>query len=262
MVELKTPGEIEAMSAAGALVAEALEEVHAAAEIGVTLDALDELAAQVIARGGGKPAFLDYQPEHAPVPYPGVLCTSVNEVVQHGIPNRYALRDGDVLSVDCGAFVDGWCGDSAFTTIVGSANRADRALIETGERALAAAIETAVPGAKIGDISARIGSIGRAEGYGVLAHHGGHGIGRAMHEDPHIANDGKPGRGMRIRPGLVIAIEPIFTAGGGDDYRTDADGWTVRTADGSRATHSEHTVAITEDGARVLTARRLEAWAS
>ncbi|WIX82122.1 type I methionyl aminopeptidase [Amycolatopsis carbonis] len=253
MVELKTATELAVMREAGRVVAQALAAVREAAGIGVSLAELDAVAAQVMADAGAKPSFLGYHPDWAPVPYPGVICASVNDAVVHGIPGRYRLRDGDLLSIDCGASIDGWHGDAAVSFVVGAADPADLALIAATEQALAAGIAAARPGAKMGDISAAIAAIGRASGYGVTEDHGGHGIGRAMHEDPPVPNDGRPGRGLRLRPGLVLALEPMFTRGGCDDYRHADDGWIVHTTDGTRASHSEHTVAITEAGPVVLT---------
>jgi methionyl aminopeptidase len=187
------------------------------------------------------------------VPFPAAICTSVNDAALHGIPGRRRLADGDLLSVDCGAVLDGWASDAAISFPVGPPDQADARLVATTEAALRAGIAAAVPGARIGDISAAIGATGRAAGYGICTDFGGHGVGRAMHEDPHIPNDGPAGRGRRLVPGLVIAIEPWFLAGGEDKYRIDDDGWTIRSGDGSRAAHAEHTVAITPDGPLILT---------
>ncbi|WP_216217593.1 type I methionyl aminopeptidase [Amycolatopsis aidingensis] len=253
MIELKTESELAAMRVAGAVVGEALRAVRAAAGIGVSLRELDEIAAEVLREAGAKSSFLHYHPRSAPAPYPAVLCTSVNDAVVHGIPTDYRLRDGDLLSIDFGAEVDGWNGDAATSFVVGTPDERDLDLIAATERGLAAGIAAAVPGARLGDIGHAIGLVGRAAGYGLVADHGGHGIGRAMHEAPHVPNEGRPGRGMRLRAGMVLAIEPMFTASGRDDYRTAADGWTLHTADGSRAAHAEHTVAITADGPRILT---------
>ncbi len=161
------------------------------------------------------------------------------------------------MSIDCGAQLGGWAGDSAISFVVGTARPADTRLIGTAERALAAGIEAAVVGNRMGDIAHAIGTVCREAGYGIMEDYGGHGIGRRMHEDPPVPNEGRPGRGMPLRHGMVLAIEPMLIAGGGDAYRTDQDGWTLRTTDGSRAAHTEHTVAITENGPRVLTARSL-----
>ncbi|ASU81964.1 methionine aminopeptidase [Nocardiopsis gilva YIM 90087] len=252
MVELKTPSEIEAMREAGRIVAQALDAVREHAAPGVPMAELDALARRVITDAGAEPLFLGYHPDWAPTPFPGTICASVNDAVVHGVPNGGRLRDGDVVSIDCGARLRGWCGDAAITFTVGRGDPADTALIAETERALSAGIEAARPGATLGDVSAAIGHVTRDAGYGAVADHGGHGIGRTMHEAPFVSNDGRGGRGMRLRPGLVLALEPMLTRGSGA-YRTDADGWTVRTLDGSRAAHSEHTVAVTEDGPMVLT---------
>jgi methionyl aminopeptidase len=183
-----------------------------------------------------------------------VICTSVNDAALHGIPGKYRLRPGDLLSVDAGATLDGWVGDAATSFPVGRPHDGDGTLIAATEAALRAGIEAAVPGGRLGDISAAIETVGRSGGYGISTELGGHGVGRSMHEDPHIPNRGKAGRGMKLVPGLVIAIEPWFMAGGSDDIYLDDDGWTIRTADGSRAAHAEHTVAVTNNGPVILTA--------
>jgi methionyl aminopeptidase len=253
VVELKTPAEIQAMRAAGQVVAHILATVRAEAKAGRRLTELDEAARTVLSQAAATSPFLGYQPSFAPVPFPAVICTSVNDAALHGIPSQYKLADGDLLSVDCGAVLDGWAADAAISFTIGAPRPADARLIGTTELALRAGIAAAVPGGRVGDISAAIGAAGRAAGYGICTDFGGHGVGRAMHEDPHIANEGPPGRGRRLVPGLVIAIEPWFLAGGRDSYRIDGDGWTIRSADGSRAAHAEHTVAITPDGPQVLT---------
>jgi methionyl aminopeptidase len=253
VVELKTPSEIQAMRAAGRVVARALAAVRARADVGVRLSELDEVAREVLRDAGATSPFLNYQPRFASVPFPAVICTSVNDAALHGIPTGYQLEDGDLLSVDCGATLDGWTGDAAISFCVGRADPADMKLISTAQDALRAGIAAARPGAKIGDVSAAIGAVGRGGGYGLNTDFGGHGVGHTMHEDPSVPNEGRPGRGLALRPGLVIAIEPWFMAGGDDRYRLDPDGWTLRTADGSRAAHVEHTVAVTADGPLVLT---------
>jgi methionyl aminopeptidase len=189
------------------------------------------------------------------MPYPGVLCTSVNDAALHGLPSDQVLADGDVLSIDFAAQVNGWVADSALTVQVGTPDPEAQRLIEVTERALAAGIAQARPGPRMGDISAAIGAIGHAAGFGINTDFGGHGVGRTMHEEPHVPNDGRAGTGMKLRAGLVIAIEPWFMAGG-DGYVIDPDGWTIRSADGARAAHAEHTVAITPSGPVVLTARK------
>ena len=208
--------------------------------------------ARLAAVGAGSP-FLGYQPRFAPVPFPAVICTSVNDAALHGIPGRYRLAEGDLLSVDCGAVLDGWAADAAVSFTIGPPSPADARLIAATEAALRAGIAAAVAGARIGDISAAIGAVGRAAGYGICTEFGGHGVGRRMHEDPSVPNEGSVGRGLGIRPGLVIAIEPWFLAGGKDSYYIADDGWTIRSGDGSRAAHAEHTVAITKDGPQILT---------
>jgi methionyl aminopeptidase len=253
MVELKSETEIEAMAAAGAVVAEALAAVQEVARPGISTRGLDRAAAAVLDRHGATSPFLNYHPNWAPTPFPAVLCVSVNDAVVHGIPSEEELKSGDLVSVDFGAVLHGWCGDAARSFVVGTASRADTALIATTDAALAAGIAAAAPGNTLGDVGHAIAKVARDAGYGLLADHGGHGIGRTMHEDPHVPNQGRRGKGMRLRPGLVIAIEPMLIADGTEDYAHDPDGWTLRTASGARAAHSEHTVAVTVDGARILT---------
>ena len=255
-IELKSDSEIALMREAGRVVARCLAAVRAASTPGTTLRELDDVAHAVMDDAGAKPAFLDYHPHFAPSPFPGVICASVNDAVVHAIPGPTRIAAGDLVSIDCGAFLDGWCGDAAVSYVVGDeaeADPADLALIAATERALHAGIGAARPGATLGDVGAAFAGVARSAGYGMLADHGGHGIGRAMHEPPHVPNEAKARKGLTLRPGLVIAIEPMLHAGGSDDYRHDADGWTLRTSDGSRAAHAEHTVAITKDGPRILT---------
>ena len=255
MVELKTDTSIDAMYEAGQVVGQALTAVREAADVGVSLQELDEVARGVLREAGATSPFLGYRPSFAPVPFPAVVCTSVNDAIVHGIPTGYRLRDGDLVSIDCGAELGGWAGDSAVSFVVGEPRPADVRLIETAERALAAGIEAAVVGNRIGDIAHAIGSVCRASGYGIMDDFGGHGIGRRMHEDPPVPNEGRPGRGLPLRHGMALAIEPMLIGSGRDDYHAAADGWTLRTNDGSRAAHVEHTVAITDGGPRVLTER-------
>ncbi|HEY2766524.1 MAG TPA: type I methionyl aminopeptidase [Pseudonocardiaceae bacterium] len=254
MIELKTSAELDAMRQAGRVVAHALAAIRAHAGVGMSVRELDDVAAAVIGEAGATPSFLHYHPSFAPSPYPAVICASVNDAVVHGIPGPQRLRDGDLISIDCGAHLDGWCGDAAISFIVGTPHPDDVALIRTTEQALHAGIDAARPGQRLGDVGHAIGTVARSSGYGLLARHGGHGVGHAMHEDPHVPNEGRAGRGLVLRPGLVLALEPMLIADGTDTYRTDPDGWTLRTAGGSRAAHAEHTVAVTEDGPRILTA--------
>ncbi len=252
-IELKSAAEIDAMRAAGALVARTLAAVGAAARPGVSTGELDALAEQVIRDAGGVPSFLGY---HG---YPASLCTSVNDRIVHGIPSRAeVLADGDLVSVDCGAIVDGWHGDAAVTLAVGSVTPPDLALSAACEKALHAGIAAVRDGARLTDVSHAVQSAveqaRRRDGveYGIVAEYGGHGIGTAMHMDPFLPNHGAPGQGPRLVPGMALAVEPMLTAGDPATRELD-DGWTVVTADGSRAAHWEHTVAVTDDGPRILT---------
>lgn len=254
MIELLTSREIDQMRPAGRFVAEVLTALEDAADVGVNLLELDALAHSMIRDRGAESCYVDYHPSFGAMPFGKVLCTSVNDAVLHGLPHDYTLVDGDLLSVDFAASVDGWVCDSALTVQVGTPREEDQRLVDCTRRALDAAIAVTQVGNRLGDVSAAIGEVARADGYRVNLQFGGHGVGRTMHGDPHVANDGTPGKGMKIRPGLVIAIEPWFMAGT-DEIWTDPDGWTLRSADGSRGAHSEHTVAVTEDGPVVLTAR-------
>jgi methionyl aminopeptidase len=254
MIVRKTAAEIESLRAAGRIVALAHDQMRAAARVGTTLLELDAIAEQVLQEHGATSPFKGYQPHFAPSPFPGVICASVNDVVVHGIPDATPLADGDLVSIDLGSILNGWVGDAARSFIVGTPDPADQQLIDDTDAALAAGIEAAQPGARIGDIAAAIGAIGRGAGYGIPEGWGGHGVGREMHEEPSVPNEGQAGRGLKLKPGLVIAIEPMFMAGGDDGVVIDDDGWTIRTVDGSRAAHSEHTIAITADGPSILTA--------
>lgn len=252
-VEIKSSAQIAVMRRAGLVVARALREMAAAAEPGVSTADLDELARSVLREEGARSSFLGY--DVGTGPYPAVICASVNERVVHGIPSRTEkLRDGDVISIDFGAVVDGWHGDAAASVLIGEVSPRARALSEACEHALWAGIAAARDGARLGDISHAVESTVRAAGpYGIVAGYGGHGIGSRMHMEPHILNYGRPGRGLRLRSGMALAIEPMITLGGSETVE-HTDGWTVSTADGSWAAHWEHTVALMDDGAWVLTA--------
>ncbi|MBC7277452.1 type I methionyl aminopeptidase [Nocardioides sp.] len=254
MIELRTPTQIEQMKPAGRFVAEVLTALREHAAVGVNLLELDELAHKMIKDRGAESCYIDYHPSFGASPFGKVLCTSVNDAVLHGLPFDYTLQDSDLLSVDFAVSVDGWVSDSALSVVVGTPRQEDLDLIETTTQALAAGIDAARVGNKIGDISHAIASVARAKGLKINTQFGGHGVGRTMHGDPHIANDGRPGRGFKLQPGLVIAIEPWFLHTT-DEIFTDPDGWTLRSADGSRGAHMEHTIAITEDGPLILTAR-------
>ncbi|HLV71891.1 methionine aminopeptidase type I [Actinomadura hallensis] len=252
MVTYRSPREWERMRDAGRVVARILRDVRAAAEPGVPLAELDAVAARTLKEHGATSPFLHYKPSWAPMPYPANICVSVNEVVVHGIP-KGVLKDGDLVTVDGGARLAGYCGDAAVSFIVGTPDEAGLRLVETTRTALERAIAAAVPGNRMGDVTAAIESTARRAGYGIADGSGGHGIGTEMHEDPPVPNKGLR-RGMRLREGLTIAIEPLVTESGRDETRVLGDGWSVVTADGSRAAHFEHSIAITEDGPLVLTA--------
>jgi methionyl aminopeptidase len=254
MIELRTPAEIEAMRPAGRFVAETLATLREETKVGTNLLAIDRRTHDLIRRAGAESCYIDYHPSFGASPFGKVICTSVNDAVLHGLPHDYVLRDGDLVSLDLAVSIDGWVADSAVSFVVGTARDEDLALIDTTQRALDAAIGAAVMGNRIGDISHAIAAIAHADGYSINTDFGGHGVGRVMHGDPHVPNDGKPGRGFPLRAGLVIALEPWFLATT-DELITDPDGWTLRSVDGSRGAHSEHTVALTEDGPIVLTDR-------
>ncbi|MFI6865578.1 type I methionyl aminopeptidase [Nocardia sp. NPDC050406] len=252
MVELKSPAEIANMRVTGRFVAEVLGELRERAQVGVNLLDLEAHVRERIRQRGAQSCYWDYSPSFGRGPFRNTVCLSVNDAVLHGLPFDYDLRDGDVLTMDLAVGIDGWVADAATTVIVGTAAEEDVRLVRATEEALAAAIAVAVPGNRIGDISAAIAEVAHGHGYRVNTEYGGHGLGRTMHEDPHIPNEGKAGRGFRLRPGLTIAIEPWFAATT-DRIVTDPDGWTLRSADGSRTAHSEHTVAITDAGPEILT---------
>jgi methionyl aminopeptidase len=251
MVALKNQAELDRMREAGRVVGVTLQEVAQAAAPGRSLAELDAIGAACIKRHGARPSFLGYHPRFAPTPYPSTLCLSVNDVVVHGIPDGRVLRDGDILSIDCGAQVDGYHGDAAVTIPIGQVDAAAERLMTTTSEALQAAIKAVVPSGRLGDVSHAVERVARP--YGLLSGCGGHGVGTALHEDPHVPNIGRPGRGLRLKEGLVIAIEPMLIESGDDGGRTLADGWSVATTDGSRAAHFEHTVAVTADGPEILT---------
>jgi methionyl aminopeptidase len=254
MIELRTPAEIEAMRPAGRFVAEVLATLRDETRVGTNLLAIDRRAHDMIRRAGAESCYIDYHPSFGASPFGKVICTSINDAVLHGLPHDYVLQDGDLVSLDFAAAVDGWVADSAVSFVVGTPRDEDLAIIGTTERALDAAIRAAVVGRRIGDISYAISEVAHADGYEINTDFGGHGVGRVMHGDPHVPNDGKPGRGYPLRAGLVVALEPWFLATT-DELITDPDGWTLRSVDGSRGAHSEHTVAITADGPIVLTDR-------
>jgi methionyl aminopeptidase len=254
MIELKTASEIDKMAVTGEFVAKVLAALARDAEPGVNLMQLEHRARALVSDRGATSCYWDYAPSFGRGPFRNVICLSVNDGVLHGLPRDYVLRDGDVLTMDFAVSIDGWAADSAVTVVVGdSKDAADAALVESTRRALAAGIAAAVPGGHIGDISAAIAEVAAEAGYAVNTDFGGHGIGRTMHEDPHVPNSGLRGRGLMLRPGMALALEPWW-ARGTPELAVDDDGWTLRSADGSNTAHSEHTIAITDQGPRVLTA--------
>jgi methionyl aminopeptidase len=250
-IRIKTRRELEAMRVAGRHVAEILLELRELAKPGVTTGELDEHARRAIRKRGVDSSFLGYGPHGLP-PYPAVLCVSVNEEVVHGIPGRRELKEGDVLSLDFGVSWQGYHGDSAVTVPIGTLGPEAARLVDATRRALDEGIEQMVPGNRLSDIGHAVQACAEGEGFSVVRQFVGHGIGREMHEPPQIPNFGPPGRGPRLKPGMVFAIEPMVTAGGPDVRMLD-DEWTAVTADGSLAAHFEHTILVTESGPEVLT---------
>ncbi len=260
MIELKTPQEIKQMRPAGAFVGQILTDLHKMTKVGTNLLEIDNFVKEAIEhRPGATSCYVDYAPDFGTGPFAHYICTSVNDAVLHGVPFDYSLKNGDLLTLDLAINVDGWVGDSAISFIVGDKqDPEDLRLIKCTEDALVAGIKQAVPGNRLGDISAAIGDVAAEQGYGVNLDFGGHGVGRIMHGDPHVPNDGQPGRGYRLRSGLVIAIEPWFLKTTDEIMQDEKDGWTLRSIDGSRGAHTEHTIAITEEGPIILTARKPE----
>jgi methionyl aminopeptidase len=246
MIVRKTAAEVDTMRRAGVVVASTLELLRNEARPGVTTGELDRLAEEHIRSQGGVPTFKGYRG------FPGSICASPNEMIVHGIPGPYELKDGDLLSVDVGVTLDGYVADSAITIAIGPVPDRARELIEVCQEALQAAIEQCRSGNRLGDISNAVQTVVEARGFGVVRALVGHGVGRSMHEDPQIPNYGPAGRGPKLAPGMVFAIEPMITAGGWS-VRGGDDGWAVYTEDGSLSAHCEHTVAITDNGPRILT---------
>ncbi|QQR73564.1 MAG: type I methionyl aminopeptidase [Holophagales bacterium] len=245
MMVLKTKGEIDLMDEANRVVHDVLDGIAGFLAPGVTPRELDRFAESLIRRAGGVPAFLNYRG------YPATLCTSVNDVIIHGIPNDVPLREGDIVGVDCGVVFKGYYGDAARTYAVGKVDPAAENLLTVTRHALDLAIEQVWPGRRLSDIGHAVQRHVEEHGYSVVREFVGHGIGTSLHEDPQIPNYGAPGRGPRLKPGLVLAIEPMVNAGR-PEVTMDADGWTARTRDGSLSAHFEYSVAVTDDGPRVL----------
>ena len=253
MIEILTPTELVRARETGALVGHILQTLKGQSTVGTNLLDIDRWAKAMILQAGAVSCYVDYAPSFGRGPFGHYICTAVNDAVLHGLPHDYTLADGDLLTLDLAVLLNGVAADSAISFIVGETQPAESlAMISTTELALAAGIAAAGPGARIGDISHAIGTVLTEAGYPINMEFGGHGIGSTMHQDPHVSNDGRPGRGYTLRPGLPLALEPWIMA---DTARlvTDADGWTLRSATGCRTAHSEHTIAITDDGAEILT---------
>jgi methionyl aminopeptidase len=253
MIEILNPTELLRAKEAGALVAGMLQALKRRSTVGTNLLDIDQWTHDMIIEAGAQSCYVDYEPSFGRGPFGHYICTSVNDAVLHGLPHDYPLANGDLLTLDLAVSTLGVVADCAISFIVGDLQPPDSvALIDATERALSAGIAAARPGAHIGDISHAIGSVLHEAGYPINTQFGGHGVGSTMHQDPHVSNTGRPGRGYQLRPGLLLALEPWVMA---DTARlvTDPDGWTLRSATGCRTAHSEHTIAITNDGAEVLT---------
>jgi methionyl aminopeptidase len=255
MIQIKSDAEVALMRAAGLVVGRALEALRVAAVPGATTADLDQLAESTIRGAGAIPSFKGYQPHPSVPPFPGSICASVNDEIVHGIPGPRALRDGDVISIDCGAILEGWHGDAAVTVAVGEVPADVRELMRVCEESMWRGLAAATEGGRVSDISHAVESHVRSQsrGYGIVEEYGGHGIGTEMHQEPHVLNYGRPGRGPRLQRGLVLAVEPMLTLGSPRTQELD-DHWTVSTVDGQASAHFEHTVAVTADGPWVLTA--------
>lgn len=254
MIEILNPAALPRAREAGALVAHILRTARSRTTVGTNLLDIDRWAREMITEAGAQSCYVDYAPSFGRGPFGHHICTAVNDAVLHGLPHDYALADGDLLTLDLAVSLDGVAADSAISFVVGGSGPAESvAMIRATERALAAGIAAARPGARVGDVSHAIGTVLSGAGYPINTEFGGHGIGSTMHQDPHIPNTGQPGRGYKLRPGLLLALEPWVMADT-DELVTDADGWTLRSATGCRTAHSEHTIAITDDGAEILTA--------
>lgn len=253
MIEIFSAADLPRAKASGRFIATVLQSVQERVKVGTNLLEIDQWAKEMVTQAGARSSYVDYDPSFGDGPFGHYICTSVNDAVLHGMPYDYALKNGDLLTLDLAASLQGIVTDAAVSFVVGiSPNSADLRMIETTQRALQAGIAAATPGARIGDISHAIGSVLAAAGFLINTDFGGHGVGTTMHQDPHISNSGRPGRGYKLRPGLLLAIEPWVMADTAE-LITDPDGWTLRSATGARAAHSEHTIAITDDGPVILT---------
>ncbi|HEY3173519.1 MAG TPA: type I methionyl aminopeptidase [Thermoanaerobaculia bacterium] len=252
MITIRSSEELARLERASRVVLETLDVLGRAVAPGVTTEELDRIAAEEIRRRNAKPAFLNYRG------FPKTICTSVNDEVVHGIPGNRSLKEGDIVGIDCGAIVDGYYGDAARTLPVGRIDGTRRKLLDVTREALEIGIAAARPGGRVSDIGAAVEAVAVAHGYGVVREFVGHGVGTALHEEPQVPNYGPAGRGSTLKPGMVLAIEPMFNLGGGD-VRVDKDGWTVRTRDASASAHFEYTIAIVPAGSVVLGTGRIGA---
>jgi methionyl aminopeptidase len=253
MIEILNPTRLAHARDTGALVADILQRLKSRSTSGTSLLDIDRHAQAMILEAGAQSCYVDYEPSFGRGPFGHYVCTAVNDAVLHGRPSDYTLADGDLLTLDLAVARSGVAADAAISFIVGESRPPESvAMITATERALAAGIAAAGPGARVGDLSHAIGTVLTEAGYRVNTEFGGHGIGSTMHQDPHVANTGRPGRGFTLRPGLLLALEPWVMADTAD-LVVDADGWTLRSATGCRTAHSEHTIAITDDGAEILT---------
>ena len=253
MIQVLSQDQVEAARPAGRFVGQVLAELRDRVRPGTNLLEIDGWARELIDRAGAVSCYVNYAPAFGRGPFGKVICTSVNDAVLHGLPHDDRLADGDLLTLDFAVGLHGWVADAAVSFVVGHrVDPADQQMIDTTRAALAAGIGQAWPGRRVGDISHAIGAVLRGAGYRVNTEFGGHGVGSTMHQDPHVPNNGRAGRGLRLKPGMLLAIEP-WTMADTDRLVTDPDGWTLRSATGCRAAHTEHTVAITEDGPVILT---------
>ncbi len=256
MIEILTPAEVDRARETGALVGTILATLKERVAVGTNLLEIDAWTKEMILEAGAESCYVDYAPSFGNGPFGHYICTGVNDAVLHGLPRDYALAQGDLLSLDLAIKLRGFAADAAISFVVGAeGSNEDQKLIETTQKALEAGIAAAGPNAKIGDLSYAMGAVIKAAGYKVNLEFGGHGIGSTMHQDPHVSNDGRPGRGYKLRPGLLLALEPWIMTDT-NKLIMDKDGWTLRSATGCRTAHTEHTIAITETGAEILTLPR------
>ena len=248
---IKKPDEIANVAKAGKILSATLKKLSAGAKEGVIISSLDEMAREFIEKSGGAPAFLNYQPEGADHPYPATICASLNDVIVHGVPTNRKLKNGDIFSIDCGVRYGGYCADAAITVAIGKTKPEVQKLIKVTREALMLGIKAAKPGNTLGDIGHAIGSHAKKNKLKVVRGLTGHGIGTHLHEDPSIFNEGTPGKGMKLAVGMTLALEPMFAIGSANVIQLDDESYA--TEDGSMSAHFEHTIVITEKGAKILT---------